>query len=171
MQGGALETSWSAAEREGEGPGSCTYSNFQAKSTLFSILPTAALSGICVKIKTCLCRVSSLETISLKSFVLLSYSTAALVPICVPNPHFIPSVFVLTYFLTQILKIGLLRFWDYIADKDNKASVSCLTCFPSPHFISLAFAPCVGCIYVEFRQTIYLFVFQDQFSTFVLHFN
>ncbi len=27
----------------GEGPGSCTHSDFQAKSTLFSILPTAAL--------------------------------------------------------------------------------------------------------------------------------
>ncbi len=37
------EASWSAAKREREGPGSCTSSNFQAQSTLFSILPTSAL--------------------------------------------------------------------------------------------------------------------------------
>ncbi len=43
LEGGALETSWSTAGREGEGPGSCTCSNFQAKSTLFSVLSTAAL--------------------------------------------------------------------------------------------------------------------------------
>ncbi len=43
LRGGALEASWSAAEREGEGHGSCTRSNFQAQSTLFSILLTAAL--------------------------------------------------------------------------------------------------------------------------------
>ncbi len=29
--------------REGEGPGGCTRSNFRAKSTLFSVLPTATL--------------------------------------------------------------------------------------------------------------------------------
>ncbi len=43
LPGGALETSWNAAVREGEGPGSCTHSNLAAKSTLFSILPTSAL--------------------------------------------------------------------------------------------------------------------------------
>ncbi len=43
LRGEALETSWSAVEREG--PGSCTRSNFQAKSTLFSILPTATLNN------------------------------------------------------------------------------------------------------------------------------
>ena len=41
LRGGALEASWSAAVMEGEGPGS-----FQAKSTLFSILPTSALRHI-----------------------------------------------------------------------------------------------------------------------------
>ncbi len=30
LRGGALETSWSAEEREGEGPGSCTRSDFQS---------------------------------------------------------------------------------------------------------------------------------------------
>ncbi len=40
LQGGALEASWSAAVTDGEGPGSCTRSNFQAMSTLFSVLPT-----------------------------------------------------------------------------------------------------------------------------------
>ncbi len=49
LQGGALETSWNAAAREGEGPGSCTRSNFQAKSTLFSILPTTALNNVCIR--------------------------------------------------------------------------------------------------------------------------
>ncbi len=39
----ALEVSWSTAER-GEGPGNFARSDFQAKSTLFSILPTSALS-------------------------------------------------------------------------------------------------------------------------------
>ncbi len=33
LWGGALETGWSAAESEGKGPGNCTCSNFQAKST------------------------------------------------------------------------------------------------------------------------------------------
>ncbi len=51
LRGGALEASWSAADREGEGPGSCTCSNFQAKSTLFSVLLTAALNGISNLIK------------------------------------------------------------------------------------------------------------------------
>ncbi len=45
LWGGVLETSWSAVVTKGEAPGSCT-SNFQAKSTLFSILPTAALTEI-----------------------------------------------------------------------------------------------------------------------------
>ncbi len=39
---GALEASWSAVERKREKHGTCTHSNFQAKSTLFSILPTSA---------------------------------------------------------------------------------------------------------------------------------
>ncbi len=34
MREGALETSWSAAEREEGGPGSCTRSNFQVHSLL-----------------------------------------------------------------------------------------------------------------------------------------
>ncbi len=42
-------------ERDGEGPGSCTHSSFQAKSTLFSILPTSALSYLCMNFEmTCL---------------------------------------------------------------------------------------------------------------------
>ncbi len=50
LRGGALEARWSAAVTEGEGPGSCTRSNFQALhsplSTLFSVLPTAALRWV-----------------------------------------------------------------------------------------------------------------------------
>ncbi len=34
LWGGALEVSWSAVQREGEGPGSCTFSNFRAHSLL-----------------------------------------------------------------------------------------------------------------------------------------
>ncbi len=41
LQGGALDVSWSAAEREGEWPGS-----FEAKFTLFSILLTSALTDL-----------------------------------------------------------------------------------------------------------------------------
>ncbi len=43
MQGGALETSLYRTGVRGERPGICIRSNFQAKSTLFSILPTVAL--------------------------------------------------------------------------------------------------------------------------------
>ncbi len=40
---GLWRQDWTAAESEGEGPGSYTCLNFQAKSTLFSILLTSAL--------------------------------------------------------------------------------------------------------------------------------
>ncbi len=44
----------------GERPGSCTCSNFQAKSTLFSILPTAALTSACYRSMSMLAFMSSL---------------------------------------------------------------------------------------------------------------
>ncbi len=40
-----------AEEREGDEPESCNCSNFQAKSTLFSILPTKALMLQLIKVE------------------------------------------------------------------------------------------------------------------------